>query len=132
VLPAEQIVFVGDAVVPTAPPFLANADLGAWMQILTDLQKPEFRQFTIISGREGPITQNEVKNQQKNLEKIAKVIEKLNEKSSNQEEIEKAAHTILKGYETPKEKEQQYFLRLRYGLTQYLRRRFGTTLETSE
>ncbi|MBP9041520.1 MAG: hypothetical protein KBF64_07080 [Anaerolineaceae bacterium] len=132
VLPAEQIVFVGDAVVPSAPPFLSNADLESWMQILSDLQKPEYKRFTIVSGRGGVVTQNEVKNQQKTLEKVAKVIEKLNEKNSNQEEIEKAAHTILKNFETPKGKEQQYYLRLRYGLMQYLRRQFGTTLETSE
>lgn len=132
VLPEEQIVFVGDAIVPAAPPFLSNADLNAWMQTLADLQKPDFKRFTMISGRGGVITQNDIKNQVKNLEKIAKVIEKLNEKAPNQEEIVKAVHVILKNYDTPKDKEQQYFLRLRYGLIQYLRRQFGTTLETSE
>lgn len=128
----EQVVFVGDAVVPDGPPFLANADLDAWKEALTILQKPEFKHFTIVSGRGGIITQNEVKNQVKSLERIEKVIEKLVEKNPGPEDVIKAVNQIAKNYDVPKNKEQQFFLRMRFGLTQYLRRLHGTTIETSE
>ncbi len=132
VLPAEQVVFVGDAVVPDAPPFLSNADLPIWIETLEVLLKPEFRKYTIVSGRGGVISQNDVKNQQKTLEKLGKTMEKLGEKQLDRDEIDKTVQHILKNHDLPKGREQQYFLRLRYGMSQYLRKRFGVVVETSE
>lgn len=131
-LPTEQIVFVGDAVVPNAPPFLANASLPEWMETLETLLKPEFRKYILVSGRGGIISHYDVKNQQKNLEKIARTVEKLGNQHLEPDEINKTAQHILKNFDVPKDREQQYFLRLRYGLTHYMRRQLGTVVEAIE
>jgi glyoxylase-like metal-dependent hydrolase (beta-lactamase superfamily II) len=131
-LPTEQIVFVGDAVVPHAPPFLANANLPEWMETLEELFKPEFRKYTLVSGRGGIITLNDVKNQQKSLEKMAKTIEKFGNEHIDPDEINKVAQHILKNFDVPRDREQQYFLRLRYGLSHYVRKQLGTLVETTE
>src|SRR4030067_2688665 len=49
-IPAEKVGFVGDAITPNQPPFLANAELETWLQTLDILLK-EYKDFTIVSGR---------------------------------------------------------------------------------
>ena len=50
-IPSKKIVFVGDAVVEHQPPFLADADLPAWIETLSVLRIPKYRDYTIVSGR---------------------------------------------------------------------------------
>ena len=51
ILPNEKVVFVGDAVLKGQPPFIAHADLPAWIESLKVLQGPEYKGFTVVSGR---------------------------------------------------------------------------------
>lgn len=132
ILPNEKVAFIGDAVVPNAPPFLANADLPVWKEALNELLKPDFRNYTIVSGRGGIITQADVKTQIKQLEKIEKTFEKIGDKVLQLEEINKVAQHILKNYEVPEDRQQQYFFRLRHGITQLLRKQLGAVPEVSE
>ena len=132
ILPTEKVVFVGDAVIPDAPPFLANADLPVWKETLSLLLKPEYKHFSIVSGRSGVITQNEVKAQLKIIEKIENQIEKISEKQIRVEDLNKTVHNILKHFDIPKTREQQYLMRVQWGLAKYLRKQFGTTVETTQ
>jgi hypothetical protein len=129
VLPLEKVVFIGDAVVKDAPPFLANADIPAWLESLSILLTPKYRNYTIISGRNGVVSQNDVKTQAKNLEKIAKTIEKIGDRYLNEDEINKSAQHILRYYDLPKSREPLLLLRVKYGLVQYMRRRIGLPLD---
>jgi hypothetical protein len=52
VLPAAKILFVGDTLVINQPPFLAQAELGTWLESL-DLLLKTYANFTIVSGRGG-------------------------------------------------------------------------------
>ena len=120
-LPVEKIIFLGDAIMLGTPPFLANANLPAWIESLASLLKPNFRQYTLISGRGGVIESGDIKNQVKQLEKIQKVIDKISGKPLRPEDIHKTASLILKHCTYPKQRELQYLQRLRWGLTQFLR-----------
>ncbi len=131
-LPVEKVVFVGDAVVPGAPPFLANADLTAWKLTLDLLLKPELKNYTIVSGRNGVVTTREVKDQLKQLERVEKQVEKLSGKPVHSEDLQKAAQNLLKHCDVPRGRETQYLMRLKYGLTRYLRRQTDTPLEQPE
>jgi len=115
----DKIVFLGDAVVPNAPPFLASADIPTWKETLSLLSKPEFRDYTLISGRGGVITHEQVKEQVHFLEKVEHQLEKLNEKNSA-EEIEKSVNHLIKSFDVPAEKFTHYCLRLRWGLQHYI------------
>jgi glyoxylase-like metal-dependent hydrolase (beta-lactamase superfamily II) len=124
-LPAEKIVFVGDAVIPGAVPFLANADIPQWIAMIEQLLKPEYKNFLIVSSRGGVVAASEVKDQVKTLTKIAKHVEKLINKPLRNEEIQKTANRILNDCDVPSSREIQNLQRARYGLTQYLRRFVG-------
>ncbi len=120
-LPVEKIIFIGDAVMLGTPPFLANANLAAWIEMLSVLLKPNVRQYTLLSGRGGVIDSGMIKNQVKQLEKIQKLVDKISGKPLRTEDIQKTANQILKHCTYPKQRELQYQQRLQWGLSQYLR-----------
>lgn len=118
-LPEEQIIFLGDAVVPNAPPFLASADIPTWKETLALLSKPDLRNYILISGRGGVVTHEQVKEQVHFLEKVEHQLEKLGEKAGS-EEIEKSVAHLIKSFEVPADKLAHYSLRLRWGLQHYI------------
>jgi len=124
-LPVEKVIFIGDAVMPNAVPFLANADLEKWMETLNLLLKPVYRSYIIVSGRGGLISTNDIKNQLKTLQKIDNLIEKLANKPLRNEDIQKSANNILKQCGVPKAVELHHIQRARWGLAQYLKRTAG-------
>ena len=71
IIPSADIVFVGDAVVPDQPPFLAQADLPAWIDAM-DILTTRFRNHIIISGRGGPVAIETVRSQKTYLKKVLK------------------------------------------------------------
>ena len=129
VLPEQKIVFVGDTIMADEPPFLANADLELWKESLTYLQKSDLKNYVIVAGRGGVVTQNQVKDQMKSLDKIIRQIDKLSGKNLKADDIAKASQSILKNFDIPKGKEQFYYLRVFWGMSQYLRRQQDTTVE---
>jgi glyoxylase-like metal-dependent hydrolase (beta-lactamase superfamily II) len=120
-LPHQKIVFVGDTIVPFAPPFLASADLPAWKETLALLLSPKYKEYTIVSGRGGVVEHTAVHEQVKFLEKVEHQLVKLVEKKNSPGEVERSAHLLLKSFEMNDEKTGHYLLRLTWGLQQYLK-----------
>lgn len=127
ILPQEKIVFVGDAVVKGQPPFLAHADLPAWLEALDRLQGPEFKGYTVIGGRDGSLSPQAIRSQADLLKKIHSKIEKLGAKRSTAANLtDKLADQILKEFKAPAAKQKQYAHRLRFGLRNYHARHYGS------
>jgi glyoxylase-like metal-dependent hydrolase (beta-lactamase superfamily II) len=134
IVPDARVVFVGDAVVPNQPPFLANADIAAWLESLKELLSPAFRGYTILSGRAAVVTVDDVRHQIKFLKKVDARLEKLAVKKQVPEVTESWISTLLGEFEFPAEHKLQYTNRLRYGLTHYFARHFHdlNTISTEE
>jgi cyclase len=126
ILPDEKVVFVGDAVTKSQPPFLAYASLPEWIETLKILQEPEYKGFTIVSGRGGVVTPLVVRNQTDILKRIYDRVEKLGSKKSPAPAIDKLADQILKDFRVPSARHKQYSHRLRYGLNHYFARHYHT------
>jgi cyclase len=125
VLPEEKVVFVGDAVVKGQPPFLAHADLPAWLEALDHLQGGDFKGYTVISGRGGVVTPQAIRAQEALLKSIYAKIEKLGAKRSSAPNVtDKLAEQILKDFKAPAAKQKQYLHRLRFGLRNYYARHY--------
>ncbi|HXF84724.1 MAG TPA: MBL fold metallo-hydrolase [Anaerolineales bacterium] len=125
ILPNEKVVFVGDAVMKGQPPFLAHADIPAWLEALEVLQSPTYKGFTIVSGRGGVVTPQAVRAQAELLKKILDKIEKLGKKrSTSPNATDKLADQLLKEFKAPAAKQKQYAQRLRYGLRHYYARHY--------
>jgi len=119
ILPNEKIVFVGDAVMKGQPPFLAHADLPAWIESLDILQGPDFKGYTVVSGRGGVVTPQALRTQSENLKHIQDKLEALGKKRAAITATDKLAEQLLKDYKAPVARQKQYAHRLSYGLRHY-------------
>jgi len=122
IVPAAKIVFVGDAVLVNQPPFLAGADIPAWLEGLALLLK-DYRDFQIISGRGGLVTVEAVQFQKNLLTNILRGLDKLARRKAAPEETETLVPSLLSELGFTSHTEEQYMLRLRHGLYQYYARR---------
>lgn len=123
VLPEEKVVFIGDSVIKGQPPFLAHANIVAWLEALEYLQSGDFKGYTVVSGRSGVVTPQAIRGQADLLKKIYMKIEKIGKKRSASATVtDKLADTLLKEFKSPVAKQQQYSQRLRFGLRNYYAR----------
>jgi cyclase len=127
ILPEEKVVFVGDAVTRSQPPFLAHASLPEWIESLKLLQDNEYKGFTIVSSRGGVVTAQVVRSQTDILKRIHERVEKLAGKKSPLVAIDKLAEQLLKDLKVPSARQKQYAHRLRYGLNHYYVRHYQAT-----
>lgn len=123
VIPQSGIIFLGDAVVANQPPFLAHADLEAWLQNL-ELLMTQYSGFVLVSGRSGLVVAEDVKNQADVLKETIDALERLGKKSAPPEVIQGLADNLLSLYHFPPELHETCLQRLRFGLQQCYYRRF--------
>jgi glyoxylase-like metal-dependent hydrolase (beta-lactamase superfamily II) len=124
VLPQEKIIFVGDAVLKGQPPFLAHADLPAWLEALELLQGPDYKGFTVVSGRDGVVTPQAVRSYTEELQHIFEKVDALGKKRAAVTATEKLAEQLLKDFKAPAAKQKQYTHRLGHGLQNYYIRHY--------
>ena len=124
VLPEDKIIFVGDAVVGNQPPFLAGADLDAWLETVKLLLTHPYRGWPVVSGRGGLVDVETIRAQRDYLEQVSHKIEKLAQKKSPPEAVENLIAPLLNPFEIPANLHQKYAQRLRYGLVSLLQPAF--------
>lgn len=129
-IPAAKTIFVGDAVVVNQPPFLANADLSAWLESL-GLLLDGYQGFVVVSGRGGLASVDAIRAQQQFLLDVVKGIDRIAKHNGAPEETESLIPSLLSGFSNTKELTELYTIRLRYGLYQCYARKYrpGSVLE---
>jgi glyoxylase-like metal-dependent hydrolase (beta-lactamase superfamily II) len=132
VISSERVVFLGDAVTPNQPPFLANADLPVWIENLRPLLNPEWRDYFIVSGRSGLVTQKEVRRQVELLEQINAEMDRLAESKEAPEATDKMIPGLISAMRVPIDRKLFYTQRLRWGLSHYYTRHYRSTSEEVE
>jgi glyoxylase-like metal-dependent hydrolase (beta-lactamase superfamily II) len=123
IIPEEEVIFVGDTITPNQPPFLASAELPEWFESV-DLLLDKYKDFTIVSGRGGPVSLDDVRLQRKFLASVDQRLEDLARENAAPEATEGVIPDLLRDLKLPKEKHEQYIQRLRSGLYQYYTRRY--------
>lgn len=124
ILPQEKVVFIGDLVLKNQPPFLAHADLPAWLEALDVLLSPTYRGFTFISGRGGAVSTSLVKAQRETIKYIHDRLEKLASRKQPPAATEKLIEPLLGKHKLSAARHKQYAQRLRYGLRHYYTRHY--------
>jgi glyoxylase-like metal-dependent hydrolase (beta-lactamase superfamily II) len=132
VLPEEKIVFVGDAVLKNQPPFLANADLPAWLETLELLQSQIYRDYTVISGRGGAIPVTQIKSQMDFLKDVHRRMEKLSLRKQKPDMTESLVQPLLSKFKVPTARQKQYTQRLSFGLKHYYARHYHPGTSNNE
>ncbi|MGB7873020.1 MAG: MBL fold metallo-hydrolase [Anaerolineales bacterium] len=132
ILPEEDVVFVGDAVLKNQPPFLAQANLPVWIESLELLQSKEYSNFTVISGRDGTVSAAVIKSQVDFLKDLYKRLEKLSKRKQKQDMTESLVQPLVSKFKAPAARQKQFSERLRYGLRNYYTRQYQTSPKNDE
>ncbi|HEY60270.1 MAG TPA: hypothetical protein G4N92_06255 [Anaerolineae bacterium] len=120
ILSGRKVAFVGDAVTPNQPPFLASADIDDWLETLKYLKTTKFREYLVIGGRGGLVTKEDVKVHIEFLKIVKKKLEKLASINANQDAVEKIALELAASFKPKSNKLRElYETRLRWGINQY-------------
>jgi glyoxylase-like metal-dependent hydrolase (beta-lactamase superfamily II) len=126
ILAGAKTVFVGDAVAVNQPPFLAQAELAAWLESL-DLLIKSYSDYTIVSGRGGLATIEDVRDQRKILKDTLHTMEQLAARNAAPEATQELVAPLLAHYNFPQKLRDLYTTRLAYGLHQCFARRYRPT-----
>ncbi len=118
-IPDEKLVFVGDSVLVTQPPFLAFADLEEWLKDIKTLLSPAYRNHVIVGGRNGIVTKDDVREMAKLIKGIQTACNRVQEKGVAPDTATLLAEKINKNFEDQKENREVFINRLKWGLTSY-------------
>lgn len=124
VIPEAKVAFIGDAVLVDQPPFLADADLPAWVETLDYLLSPEFKSFTFISGRGGVISAGDARRLRTFLVEVDGILNALWDRNAPVEEAEKWVPKLTRHFKFPSDRADLYEQRLRFGVQRHLLRRY--------
>ena len=124
VVPEKEVIFVGDTVLLNQPPFLAVADVSAWIENLDLLLSQAYRKYQIVSSRGGRVDTKAIREQRRNLKDILKRLERLHNRNAEPEATGSIVPRLLSRIDFPSKCEGQYTQRLSYGLYHYYVRHY--------
>lgn len=131
-IPEEKIVILGDTFPVNQPPFLANADIPAWISSLEELLSPRFTGYTLVSGRGGVTSAAGIPALIDWLKSVQTRILQFGEKNAPPEEMGSLVETLVNAFSFPSEHRNQYTDRVRWGLFQYYAHRYFPSKAESE
>ena len=131
-IPDQKILFVGDAVVMKQPPFLANANLPAWLDTLNMLLSKEYKDYKIISSRGRSVNEKNIRNMRKALSDLHRRLERMSKRRYNPEDTKTLIPKLLTTFESPAKYKLEHTQRLSYGLQRYFQRTYFPSSSSSD
>jgi glyoxylase-like metal-dependent hydrolase (beta-lactamase superfamily II) len=122
VVPAASVVFIGDCVTLSEPPYLGSADLAAWYNCLDVLRQGAMKSYTPVSAYGGPVEREDINAFARFLRKVESRLEKLEADRHQEENVDQYAAELLEDFPHPTARTEMYQLRLRAGLLDLLER----------
>lgn len=113
-----KVMFIGDAVTKTEPPYFGEADLEKWLDLLDELRSSAFKDYRMISARDGLIDRKMINDMARFLRKIPTAMSKLQCKDGKLEGIERNASQLMRGYRIASARKDQVLQRLKASLTE--------------
>ncbi len=123
-MPEQQVAFIGDTVTLRQPPFLSNANLDEWINLLNMLLSPDYQGWILISSRGGLVNVTDVRQQLKVLETVKQETEALAAAGASAEETGRIAAGLIGNFPAVPDLETLYLNRLRHGLKHYYARHY--------
>ncbi len=124
ILPSQKVLFIGDAVMVEGPPILDYAHLPTWIDTLDVLLRVKYKDYTIISGRGGPVNLDQVRELKKTFRKIFRRIEKLASRRTPVEDVADLADKYLDEFSIEKRDRDFFLQRMQQGLSKYYLRNY--------
>ena len=115
-IPAQGVVFTGDAVTHKVPPVLQEADLDAWLDALAELRKKRSAGRIIVPGRGSVTDKDGVKPTEDFLKTARRKVEALVRAKKPRAELDALAHDLLGKPAGAADLRALYLRRIRAGL----------------
>src|SRR5258708_29615619 len=112
IVPEDKVVFVGDTVLKNQPPFLAHADLPAWIEGLEILLSPKYRGYTFVSGRGGTASTSAIKAQLELIGQLPAPLEKMAARGPRPDATEHLVELFGAQFKASASRHKQYVQRL--------------------
>jgi len=128
-VPHQKVLFIGDTVIISQPPFLESANIPLWLSSLDKLLSYNNDGYTIISGRGAKISANEIHNQIFMLKRIQQLLDAFKQRIPSTSKFEDMVSNLLSKMEISQERWSLYYLRMKYGLQYYYNRHYLEILE---
>jgi glyoxylase-like metal-dependent hydrolase (beta-lactamase superfamily II) len=93
-----KVVFIGDAVWISEPPYIGQANLGDWLTSLDTLRSPKLDTYQLISSREGPVKRSDINAMARLVRKFQIRTERFSKKEDPEPIIETATDEIMRGF----------------------------------
>jgi glyoxylase-like metal-dependent hydrolase (beta-lactamase superfamily II) len=123
IVPEVGVVFIGDLVTMSQPPFLGQADLPAWEGSLEILNK-KYKDFKKVSSRDGLVEEEDIKAMKKYLSGVNKQLERLNRRKAKPQDTEKFVEKQMSTFDFDPRYRSHYYQRLKYGLMHCFARQY--------
>lgn len=121
---AENVIFVGDSVLLDQPPFLACSDLDRWLEELAYLGTDFFKDFKIISGREGVVMSESINKMTEFLNRVKACVKSLLLQENWRNGITAAVTMLMKHFVFDQQLDALFRKRLTWGLEQYIQKHY--------
>lgn len=115
-IPEREVVFIGDTVCTRFPPFFGYADLEAWFEALDELRDNRFKDYILVSSRDGVIDRQNINSMARFLRKVRDRVEKTLDVEDPEEVYAAMAEELLEDFPVPPELRPQGILRIKAGL----------------
>ncbi|MBN1264837.1 MAG: hypothetical protein JXA25_05040 [Anaerolineales bacterium] len=121
-IPEKEVMFIGDAVPTGEPPFLGSALLSEWLDTLDILRESGYRDYQMVSARDGLIERGQINDAARFLRKVRDRVEKLENDPENTQLLEEMALELMDDFPVNEETAPQSEMRLKFGLEALVRR----------
>lgn len=123
-IPDQEIVFIGDAVTTSEPPYVGYADVDAWLEGLDLLRASEFEDWKYISSRDGPVERENINDMARFVRKLPVRLERMSDREDPLASASTFASELLEDYPVSKTRHDICHLRLTSGLKALFSRTF--------
>lgn len=121
-IPSAEVVFVGDCVTVSEPPYLGAADLEAWYRCLDGLRDRSMESYTAVSSYGGPLERDHINAMARFMRKVEVRIEKLEGEKNPEASLDEYAAELLQDFRGQPNRTELFHLRLKEGLRALLER----------
>jgi hypothetical protein len=121
---ACKVVFIGDSLVVNQPPFFAHADIDAWIKDLNLLGSERFKDYVIVSSRQGVIGQQSIPKMVTFLSRTKILLDDLGQQAESLDDLPAVTSELLSQIDFDPKFKDRYSHRLSWGLEQYITRHF--------
>lgn len=115
-VPEAKVIFTGDSVFQHTHPFLSDAQLNDWLDTLTHLRGPKFRDHIIVPGRSGPTDQDGLQFSLNYLRYLRRRLSMWQEQGVPTKDVPRLSGALLERFPAPDDRKDHMESRLRAGL----------------